>query len=300
MPTQKIAEHFNPGDIITFYNDPDNAPHHTTLFGKLIQFVQSIFWKYSEDIDPRVTHLSLVDKVAEDDEVIEDGYTPLWTIDILIGQVVHRKKLEHNFATHVYRLHPEKTIHSSFTPQDLSKKAHEVATALLGVPYRQSTILDVFYNWSHKEGRRPGPEYTRWLVKRFQINVRAQSFGVNTKEDGFVCAEFVLGSYQIAYLLLAGNEALNQALPDWLNFHMHTTPAGLAQFFSKNEYFEKVPAEHINTLRYSGRPHPGDWGSSTYVLRYLAGEGDVTLPSHPLPADQHGSLSEPVVLRQRL
>jgi len=267
MDNQHLSQHFKAGDIIAYYNDPDNAQHHATSFGKMIETAQRAFWWWSRRVDSRITHISMIDKF--DSEVPAPGYTWLKIYDILLNKEVARRTFEHNYAFKVFRLRSNKKIHPNFTAQQLANKAIEIVRQCVGVPYRLRTAFEVFSDWYNREGNEPGLEYTKWLVERFRINLHDQSIHLDKKQDGVICPELVLGSYQIAWLMLVGEEATNQPLPDWLNFHVHCTPAGLSNFLEKNEYFEAVSPEYLDELRYSGKADPRDLESPAYVSKTL-------------------------------
>ncbi len=265
MQNQELTQHFKPGDIIAYYNHPDNAPHHRTFFGRVIETAQWVFWGGSKSVDTRVTHISMIDDFDSEDP--EPGYTWLKIYDILLNKEVARRTFEHNYAFKVFRLRAEKQIHPNFTAEQLAKKAVEIVRQCLGVPYKRRTALEVFFDWHNREGKLPDSDYPAWLVERFKANLEDQSVCLDKEQDGVICPELVLGSYQIAWLMLSGEEAVNYPLPEWLNFHAQCTPAGLSAFLEKNEYFEAVSPEYLEELRYSGRADPRDLDSAAYVQK---------------------------------
>jgi hypothetical protein len=256
------------GDILAYYNHEDNPYHHRTyLFGyleigKLIELGQ---WRYLYWADPKVTHVSLVK--GHSDEVAKSGQAPVDLIDILKGKRVEVRPLEHNYAYWVFRLKREKNIHPNFSPEDLAEKSTEVAQQFEGREYNYSHIGSVLMH-------EPIPDryYLQSLVDRFNIDFEDKTFGLKNG-DKLICAELIVLSYQIAWLLLAGPEAVNQPLPAFLNIHYLCTPSRVTQFFADSEYFDEVPAAHIHELRYSGTPDPRDSQMPNYVNNRLLMKG---------------------------
>jgi hypothetical protein len=296
---QHLLRHFKSGDILAYRNHPDNAPHHTTVFGKVIELVQSAFWWWSGNVDTHVTHFSLIEKF--DRRRAQPGFTRLNIVDTLLDKKVEKRFLEHNYDFMVFRLRRDQFIHQEFTVQELVDQAMMIARHLIGVPYNRWTALQVFTDWSNREGKKLDEQYTAELIERFQIDLSNRTFSIDKDEERMICPEVVLGSYQIAWLLLAGESARNQPLPDWLNFHMHCSPAGLANFLTHNTHFQKIASEHIEALRYSGAPDPRDEASPRYVqnmMRLSQNEGRATPPFPQQPVYQHDSSSGPVGLKQ--
>lgn len=256
MPNELLKS----GDILSYYNHADNPYHHRTyLFGyfevgKLIELGQ---WRYMYWADPKVTHVSLVK--GHTDQVAKSGQAPVDLVDILKGKRVGVRPLEHNYAYWVFRLKPDKHIHSEFSPQELAEKSTEVAQQFEGREYHYGHIGSVLM---HEPT--PDQNYLRSLVERFDINFETKTFRIKNN-DKFICAELIVLSYQIAWLLLAGPEAVNQPLPSFLNIHYLCTPSRVTQFFADSEYFDEVPAGQIYQMRYSGTPDPRDFLMHNYV-----------------------------------
>lgn len=243
-------KHFPSGSILAYYRDPHNAPHHTTWFGALIAYAQSFF----PDVDPNATHISLIHKVIPGEP--QEGFTNLLLFDTLKDQYVAVRYVEHNYAYDIYTLRRDRPIHKSFTPDQLAEKAIEIAKQFLGMPYKRATLLEVIFR-----PKKPNESYVKDLCERFSISVEDGLLELDTINDGFICSEFVLACYQIAWIMLdarANHGVMPTELPDWLNIHYQSTPAEVAHWLSKNRQFELVPPDCTYELRCSGKPDPRD------------------------------------------
>jgi hypothetical protein len=181
-------------------------------------------------------------------------------LDISKGSRVKTRDLEHNYAYWVFRLNRDKDIHSSFTAEELAQKSIKVAQQFEEREYNYSHIGSVLWH-------EPTPDryYLQSLVDRFEINFNNKTFNIKN-DDKLICAELIVLSYQIAWLLLAGKEAVDQPLPSFLNIHHLCVPSRITQFFADSEYFDEVSARQIFEMRYSGTPDPRDSLMANYSV----------------------------------
>jgi hypothetical protein len=246
-------EKFPAGSIVLYFVRENNAPHHSTLTGRLIQVVQS-FHKFP---DPSCTHAGMISGFGT--ETPKDGNTQLHAWEILQGGTAGDRVVERHYAIEVYKLkdgHILKNMGPRITSEDLAKMASTVAKQFTGVPYDHSKLAKVALNMPRDITGKI--EYVKGICKKFDIDLVNRTFTVDPKRHTLICPELVITSYQIAWILLLGPQAVHEPMPDFLNIHAHCTVAELTNFLRNNHFYEPVDPVATHQLMYSGTRHPND------------------------------------------
>lgn len=252
------------GDILGYRRQEDNAPHHMSFWGKVIDVCQKVMffksWMFNT-VDPSVTHLCLVQGQIPEPHIPAPGHTSMFTVDAIMPTGVIERSVEHNYQCRAFHLRDDFVPHENFTSQQLREKAVDIALLFLKLPYNRDSAVRVLFSFA----RLSGVEYTQWLVKHFKLED-----GVNPTPpaEGLFCVELALCSFQIAYLLMAGEQAKNEPLPAWLDINARSSPAHAIHFLSSHpEAYKEHPPESMLLLRYEGTPHVNDLNDENYQRR---------------------------------
>lgn len=248
---------FKPGDMLVARVNEDNADYLKTKFGPLIKSMQQ---RYFPNVDSDNTHLAMLTEFIPEGDTPPDGFTPAMVFDTIIdaptGATIHH--LERNYEVLVARFKPGVELQAGISSDALAAKAVEVIQSFQGMRYYHSTVayvmFDMFKRWA--TGYLMNDTYVAELITRFGIDFDNNECRPDKAHDHMICIEIVIASYQIAWLLLAGKEAANQPLPNFLNIHHRSTPGQLVKHFEAYpDIFDIVDADKCIELIQTGSKH---------------------------------------------
>jgi hypothetical protein len=269
MKNEMLETHFQVGDIVVFHDDDvDNPPFHYSRPGRLVRYAQS-FYAHG---DPTVIHVGLIHRVNP--EKPKPGETDMLIIDALIGSGVDIRPLIRNYKISVFRLKPGIV---GFDSAKIARTAHDVALKCKGMDYSKWNCWQVFQARLTREDSELNEQYPQWLSSRLLFDPNRKTIYPDTITDGMMCAELVITSYQMAWLLLADKEANTQIPPDWIHLHAHSRPANLFEFLKTSGFYDHIAPEPTRLLRYSGIPDPED--HSMAIVPYSPPAENPALPA---------------------